>query len=173
MLAHIFVAAGVLWASAFRNEKDARSALLRQVISPLCLSYFLFKAYYSVFAFFCGTKQGEFDPSGHLTCGIIASCCWLRIKIVLEEEGDKYYSWGLKSKMSLYSSLLIAYHAYTLLFTVSIFHSVFESLVGYLFTLTIYTLVFELTFFTECLTSLFLVFSKREETRLLRALNLD
>ena len=116
----------------------------------MLLSLILFQAYFHLFAYLCGTKQGEFDASGHLTCGIIASCIWLSIKQLVNECTPSFYPGSTLNIVSKLSSVMIVYHAYTLIFTVSIYHNVLESVIGYLFALAIFIIAIYFDNFSDC-----------------------
>lgn len=60
-----------------------RKQVARRLISKWALSYALFTLYFYMFAKLSGTKQGDFDPSGHLTCGLLASALWLSIPLFI------------------------------------------------------------------------------------------
>ena len=55
-----------LWGSQVVSDYG-KDVLLRWGIS-----YVLFMIYYYYWATFSGTKEEDFDPSGHITCALIA-----------------------------------------------------------------------------------------------------
>ena len=134
----------LLWVYLATASSLWGKAPITKVIAPLVLSHVLFLPFYALFAAFSGTKQGDFDPSGHLTCGVLVSLGWLTI---LQHER------GLESS-KIVAKTMMAYHIYSLFFTVFVFHSIFESIIGYLFTIVIYLAVYETDLFSESVTYL-------------------
>lgn len=59
------------------TKKFYRTQLYKYIVSKWFLGYFLFQFYFSIFAALSGTKLGDFDPSGHLTCGLLAGDLWI------------------------------------------------------------------------------------------------
>jgi len=104
----------------------------------------MFQAYFHLFAYLSGTKPGSFDPSGHLTCGLLASGLWLQIYLFILESCSDFYSprSPLLQKSTYLTLGAVFYHAYGVFYTVLVFHDLFETVIGMGFGLMIYFIVF-------------------------------
>ena len=105
--------------------------------------------YFHEFAYFSGTKPGHFDPSGHLTCGLLACANWISILTFVASSSPQYFTTKVARIVSLLIYVALVYHLYGIFFTVVVYHDAFESLAGYLYAILIYGLVFWIDFFSE------------------------
>ena len=117
---------------------------IRYLASKWILSFTLFRVFFTLFAKLSGTKLGHFDPSGHLTCGLLVSGLWLQIYLfVIYSCADFYAPNSPLVKWATYAVLgAIGYHAYGVFYTVLAYHDFFENVIGMGFGLVIYCCVF-------------------------------
>ena len=154
LIAQIISLSIIPWHRTLLKNKDTNvnywNSVGKEVISKWILSYCLFKVYFEFFAYLSGTKPGDFDPSGHLTCGIIAIANWMTLlSFISNQVANQKLS--PDSLPSIYSLMLAAsvYHLYGVFFTGLIYHDIFESSVGLVFGLLIYALTFLVDVFSN------------------------
>ena len=111
----------------------------------------MFQFYFYIFSKLSGTKLGQFDPSGHLTCGIIACANWVEIAMFTAEATPVYYDRETLRNASYAIFGIICYHVYGTFYTIFVYHDFCETLVGFGFGIFIYLIVYWLNFFSDSL----------------------
>ena len=113
----------------------------------------MFFVYFNIFAVLSGTKKGQFDPSGHLTCGILVSGLWLHMFFyILDSCAEIYHYESPLIKRATYVVLgFIGYHAFGVFYTVFVYHDFFETLIGYSFGIVIFSVVLLTDVFSDSL----------------------
>lgn len=124
--------------------------LLRDFFSRWMLSYILFGVFFHMFANLSGTKQGDFDPSGHLTCGLLASACWLQLLNTCSQLNT--FNRETMQAMLYVVFAAVSYHLFVIIHSVMVYHDTFESTTAFAFGLFIYLITFWADCFTDCIT---------------------
>ena len=62
----------IFWPSQFGGKPGQCKAYVREVMVRWLLGYGFFLVFYYSFAILSGTKEEDFDPSGHIACGLLA-----------------------------------------------------------------------------------------------------
>lgn len=145
------------------NKKLYRSQLYKHILSKWFLGYFLFQCYFTIFAALSGTKLGDFDPSGHLTCGLLAGDLWISM-LHFAKDTENFFNESdpFLSRFTYSTFIIIIYHLYGLFFTVCVYHDSLETLVGLFFGLILHLVVFHSTQFSNAL--YFIVTKSMRET---------
>ena len=130
------------------------------------LAFFLFTIFFWAFKLTTGSGRDAFDPSGHISAGLISVNCHyssyrfcstkinelLRVKVKTTDIPDAYYKLNRVTGVTSIVYLAFLVHTtYSLFWTVFIFHSVVESVTGFLFGVFISLTVFETDTFSDAL----------------------
>ena len=141
-------------------------AYVRKVITKWVLSYALFMIFYLGFGYVSGTKEADFDPSGHMACALAAQLNYFATYLFFVEldERSKTVPETLFSKYELVVKVLhvifvftLIHACYSLFFAAFIFHSVVESVIGWAFGMAIVAVSFETDFFSDTVYELLMV----------------
>lgn len=91
--------------------------------------YFIFIYYFFIIPIYTTTK---FKISGHFLSIIIANFIYSHIIILTNHLENSNFKSGVMKKLYIILNLIIYYNVYNLLFTSWIFHSLIESLIGFI-----------------------------------------
>mmetsp|Transcript_11755 Transcript_11755/g.15974 ORF Transcript_11755/g.15974 Transcript_11755/m.15974 type:complete len:151 (-) Transcript_11755:38-490(-) len=142
---------------------------LQDVVARWVLGYGLFMIFYYGFAIVSGTTVNDFDPSGHFACSLLSQANHASIylfflkKYPVSARAIEVERGSTLKKAALASFAFHQVHAcYSLFFSGFIFHTVVESVIGYMFGLLLVGLTYEtdlvvasLLTFSSCFTSSF------------------
>jgi hypothetical protein len=153
------------------NTKWYKASIEKELLCKWILGYFLFQCYFSLFAYLSGTKLGDFDPSGHLTCSLLACNLWLSILHFGFSAQDSFYEPNdhFLRNLTYAIFIIVLYHLYVIFYTVSVYHDTLENLVGLFFGMILEFVVFEVSSFSEAI--YYLAFTRKtdREVSLMRA----
>lgn len=126
------------------QRKYYRSQLFKHILSKWVLGYFLFQCYFSIFAYLSGTKLGDFDPSGHLTCGLLACDLWISMLHFAQDTQEHFFEQHdpFLRRFTYAIFGIIIYHLYGLFFTVCVYHDSLETMIGLVFGVLLHFVVF-------------------------------
>ena len=112
------------------------------------LQYGLFMVFYMSFNVISGSKETDFDPSGHLTCSLLAQAGHASYYLLFTKQSEDD---SLK-RVLLYIFAFFQLHAcYSLFFTALIYHTVVETCIGWLFGMAIAILTYETDLLKDCM----------------------
>ena len=70
-------AIGVLAYLYLQNLTKVAKDFFKDVLVRWLTSYCLFMIYYYYWSYASGTQESDFDPSGHVTCSLVAQSCFM------------------------------------------------------------------------------------------------
>ena len=129
---------------------------IREVVAKWILAYTLFMVFYLGFGYISGTREADFDPSGHMACALAAQGSYfspylffVKQNVLKRASSDEPIKCPMeKATRYIYIGTLV--HAcYSLFFAAFIFHTVLESMIGWFFGMLIAVISYETDLFSD------------------------